>query len=270
MPNSNVKRSTHQWLILCFTTFCGLGLVPASAKDVEGDPLHAQIESLARRLDTLEQNTQVDRDQLADARIFLKGAIWARDGKLDRDATTQTLIEQAVRRATERVNALQSAVTDGKRPAWCNAHGKLLRGFESDVDGSTQPYGLSIPAGYDPAKPIRLDVVLHGSHGGRASPTGDLQFINAYDAGELGTYPPDLDYIELFPMGRLGENAYRFEGETDVFEAIEAVCRNYSVDRNRIVLRGSSLGGVGSWQIGLKRPDLFLAVGPTAGPVDTI
>ncbi len=270
MPNFQFKRSPQRWLILWFTTFCVSGLFPVSAKDVEGDPLHAEIKSLARRLDTLEQNSQVDRDQLADTRIFLKGAIWARDGKPGRDATTQTLIEQAVRRATERVNALQSTVTDGKRPSWCDARGKLLRGFKSDVDGSTQPYGLSIPAGYDPAQPIRLDVVLHGSHGGRASPTGDLQFINAYDAGDKGTSPPDVNYIELFPMGRLGENAYRFEGETDVFEAIEAVCRNYTIDRNRIVLRGSSLGGVGSWQIGLKRPDLFVAVGPTAGPVDTI
>lgn len=52
-------------------------------------------------------------------------------------------------------------------------------------------------------------------------------------------------------------------------EAIEAVCRNYNIDRSRIVLRGSSLGGVGAWQLGLKRPDRFVAIGPAAGPVDT-
>jgi dienelactone hydrolase len=96
----------------------------------------------------------------------------------------------------------------------------------------------------------------------------------AFDKGDDATddtnkSAPDVDYLELHPLGRLGENAYRFEGETDVDEAIEAVCRNYNIDRARIVLRGSSLGGVGAWAIGLKRPDRWAAVGPTAGPVDT-
>ena len=52
-------------------------------------------------------------------------------------------------------------------------------------------------------------------------------------------------------------------------EAIEAVCRDYNIDRSRIVLRGHSLGGVGTWQLGLKRPDRFVAIGPASGPVDT-
>jgi hypothetical protein len=37
-----------------------------------------------------------------------------------------------------------------------------------------------------------------------------------------------------------------------------------------MVLRGGSLGGVGTWQLGLRRPDRFVALGPAAGPVDTI
>jgi hypothetical protein len=48
------------------------------------------------------------------------------------------------------------------------------------------------------------------------------------------------------------------------------VCRDYNIDRSRIVLRGHSLGGVGSWALGLKRPDKYVAIGPGAGPVDTI
>ena len=138
------------------------------------------------------------------------------------------------------------------------------------MDGSTQPYGLIIPAGYDPNKPARLDVVLHGSTGVRGNGITELKFVLARDGGDLDDAdPPDVDFIELQPMGRLGENSYRFEGETDVDEAIAAVCRNYQIDRTRMVLRGSSLGGVGTWQIGLKRPDRFVALGPVAGPVDT-
>lgn len=79
---------------------------------------------------------------------------------------------------------------------------------------------------------------------------------------------PDVDFIELHPLGRV-ENCYRWAGETDVFEAIEAVCRNYSIDRDRIVLRGMSMGASGTWHLGLKHPDRFVALGPYCGYVDT-
>src|SRR5436189_4961134 len=55
----------------------------------------------------------------------------------------------------------------------------------------------------------------------------------------------------------------------EVFEAIEAVCRNYNIDRDRIVLRGMSMGASGTWHLGLKHPDRFVALGPYCGYVDT-
>jgi len=72
--------------------------------------------------------------------------------------------------------------------------------------------------------------------------------------------PPaaEQDYIELHPLGRV-ENGYRWAGETDIFEAIEAVCRQYSIDRDRIVLRGMSMGASGTWHLGLKHPARFVA-----------
>ncbi len=72
----------------------------------------------------------------------------------------------------------------------------------------------------------------------------------------------------MHPLGRV-ENGYRWAGETDVFEAIEAACRNYAVDRDRIVLRGMSMGASGTWHLGLKHPDRFVALGPYCGYVDT-
>src|SRR5207253_3235196 len=79
---------------------------------------------------------------------------------------------------------------------------------------------------------------------------------------------PDAKFIELHPLGRV-ENCYRWAGETDVFEAIEAVCRQYKIDRDRIVLRGMSMGASGTWHLGLKHPDRFVALGPYCGYVDT-
>jgi hypothetical protein len=97
----------------------------------------------------------------------------------------------------------------------------------------------------------------------------ELRFLNQFDDGDdPGAKGPDRDYIELQPLGRV-ENGYRWAGETDVFEAIEATCRNYSIDRRRIVLRGMSMGASGTWHLGLKHPDVFVALAPYAGYVDT-
>src|SRR5207244_8887170 len=144
--------------------------------------------------------------------------------------------------------------------------GRLVRGYVSDVDGSVQPYGLIVPRGYDPSTPIRLDVVLHGS----TRPVGisEARFMQPFDEGVTGGNAPETHFIELHPLGRV-ENCYRWSGETDVYEAIEDVCRHYRIDRDRIVLRGMSMGASGTWHLGLKRPDQFVALGPYCGYVDT-
>jgi dienelactone hydrolase len=61
------------------------------------------------------------------------------------------------------------------------------------------------------------------------------------------------NYIRLEVFGR-GNNSFRWAGETDVFEAIASVRKRYNIDANRILLSGFSMGGAGSWQIGLHEP----------------
>lgn len=199
----------------------------------------------------------LDVDQAADARLYLEAVGRVVDYEPVLDAGGRGQIEAALNAGEARIAALEAS----EHP-WTTGPVRSLRGFRSAVDGSTQPFVAIVPPGYDPARPIRLDVNLHGSLG-RRSAVGVLDFI----LGGGGGGGPD--FIEIQPLGRLGENAFRFEGETDVFEAIEAACRRFNVERRRIVLRGTSLGGVAAWQIGLKRPDRFAAVGPAAGPVDT-
>ena len=97
----------------------------------------------------------------------------------------------------------------------------------------------------------------------------ELQFVARFDEGnDDNSSPPDQPFIVLHPLGRV-ENCYRWSGETDVFEAIEDVCRRYNIDRDRIVLRGMSMGASGTWHLGLKHPDRFVALGPYCGYVDT-
>lgn len=272
-PASRGRGIVLGLLLVLSALFAALTLLATAARadappSKDADPWRKSIESrlhpLQRRLATFRSDPNITPDHQADAQIFVKSIHWALDLEPTLDDKGRSLVEKALTRAQERVDAL----ADGQRP-WASRRGRLVRGFISDVDGSTQPYGLVVPARYDPETPTRLDVVLHGSQ--RAVGMGELLFMTAFDQGDdAGSAAPDVNYIEVHPLGRLGENAYRFEGETDVDEAIESVCRNYRIDRRRIVLRGSSLGGVGTWQLGLKRPDRYAALGPIAGPVDTI
>jgi hypothetical protein len=93
--------------------------------------------------------------------------------------------------------------------------------------------------------------------------------MSRFDEGDgPAASAPDHDFIELHPLGRV-ENGYRWAGEADVFEAIEAAKRAYNIDGDRIVLRGMSMGASGTWHLGLKHPDRFVALGPYCGYVDT-
>jgi hypothetical protein len=228
-----------------------LGLLARSSGG-QDDP-GRELAALQERLATL-RNAE-------DAEVFAKGAAWAL-----RYEALQAADLALVRKTLERGRARAEAIAAGKRP-WDAKKGRLVRGFRSALDGSVQPYGLIVPAGYDPARPIRLDVILHGS----TRPVGmsELRFMARFDEGdEGGKAPPEADFIELHPLGRV-ENGYRWAGETDVYEAIEDVCRRHAIDRDRIVLRGMSMGASGTWHLGLKRPDRWVALGPYCGYVDT-
>jgi pimeloyl-ACP methyl ester carboxylesterase len=147
---------------------------------------------------------------------------------------------------------------------WPRIKGPVKRAYRSVVDDTAQPYTLSIPASYDPAKPTPLYIYLHGmSHyvpdlgwdwtGGADRPGG---------AGDGG----NRNYIRLECFGR-GNNSFRWAGETDVLEALASVRKRYNIDSNRVVLAGFSMGGAGSWQIGLHQPDLFCGLEIDAGVI---
>jgi hypothetical protein len=82
---------------------------------------------------------------------------------------------------------------------------------------------------------------------------------------------PDAQFVQLDIFGRTN-NAYRWAGEADVFEAVEAfrraegyAGRGAMLDPRRVVLRGFSMGGAGTWHLGLHHPDRWAVIGPGAG-----
>jgi predicted esterase len=216
--------------------------------------LTEQIAELERAIAKLPPVEAPHRDALADVMVYAKAGTWAlRFGEFYTQKDVAMTLD-VLKRGLERAQAFSG----GRRP-WQGARGESIRGYESKVEGSFQPYAVAVPDDLDPAQSrVRLDVVLHG----RGATRNEARFIAEHDgkpADEGAT-----GKVTLHVFGRTN-NAYRWAGEADVFEAIEAVKRNYSIDERRIVLRGFSMGGAGGWHLGLHHPSLWSSVEAGAG-----
>jgi hypothetical protein len=217
---------------------------------------------LKAAVEELRQKNVYDA-RIPDIEIYAKAGEWIvrHNEWFTADAGKQTLAVLA-----EGATRLESA-KDGKSP-WRDVDGKAVaRGYRSRIDESIQPYGVLLPADYgkDPKKLWRLDVHLHGRDGTLT----EVKHL-AQHAGSKST-PKDQDYIQINVYGR-GNNAYRWAGEQDVFEAVRDFLdvewfrlKHKTVDLNRIVLKGFSMGGAGTWQVGLRNSAAFAVLQPGAG-----
>lgn len=220
--------------------------------------IRAKTAELGEAIGRLEAQ-HADPDLLLDVAVYHKAATWimryADEEFYDKKYVADTLL--ALDHGLARAKELGT-----RRATWPRQKGLLVRAYRSRIDDSVQPYALAIPANYDGRGPMRLDVVLHG----RAMKQNEVNFIGRRDSGQPA--PPELACIQLDVFGR-GNNAFRWAGETDVFEAVASVRKRYKIDPRRIVLRGFSMGGAGAWGLGLHYPDRWAAVEAGAGFNDT-
>ena len=219
-----------------------------------------KLAGLRKRLDKLWKKAAVIRipeDRFLDAEIYAKAGEWLL--RYPGEFYDKSYVQKALKvldTGLKRAAALET----GKAP-WVQATGRLARAYRSKIDGSIQPYGLVIPKNYDGKTPLRLDLVLHGRNG-RLS---EVSFLAKHDSPQ----PPTRKHFELHVFGRTN-NAYRWAGEVDVYEALASVERQYRIDPSQVVLRGFSMGGAGAWHIGLHDPGRWAAVEAGAGFSDTI
>src|SRR5262249_17256181 len=146
----------------------------------------------------------------------------------------KTLLKQGLERAQQ--------LRDGK-PLWTAQTGLVVRGYVSRIDGSVQPYGLVVPASWQPnaAGRFRLDTWFHG----RGETLSELNFL-ADRQRSYGQFAPANTFV-LHLYGRYC-NANKFAGEIDLLEALEHVRRHYPIDDDCLVVRGFSMGGAACWQ----------------------
>jgi len=66
------------------------------------------------------------------------------------------------------------------------------------------------------------------------------------------------NFYELLPF--VGKHRYEGNGEIYVWEQIDHFLDAFTIDEDRQYLAGSSMGGMGTWSLGLRTPDRWAAI----------
>lgn len=142
--------------------------------------------------------------------------------------------------------------------------------------GKKLPYRLFIPENYDRQKKYPLVLYLHGGGG---LGTDNLQQISGGNSFLIGMFTKAENQAK-FPCfvvapqshdeGWVKGSDHRTPGKQLklVFELLESLQMNYSIDHERLYVAGQSLGGFGTFAIINERPDLFAAAVPLCGGGD--
>jgi dienelactone hydrolase len=260
-------KSFRFWLVV-FVPLAAVALLDAQfAPPAAKAPDEETLKKLTAKMEKLDQAGARLRKQsipdtlLSEVEIYHKAAAWIiRHGEwyhADAAKWTDEVLDRGLLRAGQ--------LGRGESPWLYQTGHDVVRAYRSRVDGSVQPYAVTAPADYgkEATRKWRLDVVLHG----RDTSITEVKFLHQHN-GDHAT-PKDQDFVRLDIFGR-GNNAYRWAGESDVLEAVNnflavEAAVGHIIDVNRIVLRGFSMGGAGTWHLGLHFPSQWAAIGPGAG-----
>ena len=130
--------------------------------------------------------------------------------------------------------------------------------------GESIPYALFVPSGYDPARPAPLMVSLHGA--GR-------QYDWLMNYAGLLDMAEHHGYVVVTPLGYTRRGGYGYRGdseqdrraEQDVMNVFRLVTDELAIDEDRIYLWGHSMGGVGTYYLASRYPDVWAGLAAVAG-----
>jgi predicted peptidase len=123
-------------------------------------------------------------------------------------------------------------------------------------------YLLFLPKGYDadPQKKWPLMMFLHGA-GERGT---NVWLVAVHGPPKLVRSQPDFPFILVSPQCPT-DQLWNPEALTRLLDQIEATQR---VDKSRVYLTGLSMGGFGTWTLGMRHPERFAAIAPICGGGD--
>ncbi len=158
----------------------------------------------------------------------------------------------------------------GKNP-FTGRTGDFKRHYFLTEAGEIMPYRLFIPKDYDGSRAYPLVVALHGLGGTEDSMFGanyrvipEAEKRGYIIAAPLG-YRIDGGYGR--GMGGAGNKRAQYS-EQDVMHVLALVRQDYKIDNRRIYLLGHSMGGIGTWTLGAKYPQIWASLAPISGVAD--
>ncbi|MDR0815030.1 MAG: hypothetical protein LBN37_04680, partial [Bacteroidales bacterium] len=133
--------------------------------------------------------------------------------------------------------------------------GYHTRTFVSKIEGSVQFYSIAPAIRQNPDETKGLTLSVHGAG------------VDAH--GQAGCYKQKDDVDVVAATNR---RPYGFDwedwGRIDGLEVLEEARQVFQPDPSRIYLTGHSMGGHGTWYLGITYPDKFAAIAPCAGYPD--
>jgi predicted peptidase len=137
---------------------------------------------------------------------------------------------------------------------------QLVKHFQfKKTEGVTLDYLLFLPKGYDAKAMKRWPMILflHGA-GERGT---DVWKVATHGPPKNVAMHPDFPFIVISP-----QCPERQVWSKDALLALlDDITATYAVDTNRIYLTGLSMGGYGTWDLGLAHPEKFAAIVPICG-----
>lgn len=126
------------------------------------------------------------------------------------------------------------------------------RTFRSPVDGSAQSFGVRQPSSFDPHRDYSLILSLHGAGVGAAGQSAAYGAKDwAYVVAPTNRHPFGFDWEEW--------------GRANALATLDHAMGRFRIDPTRVHLTGHSMGGHGTWHVGVTTPGRFATVAPSAG-----
>ncbi len=142
------------------------------------------------------------------------------------------------------------------------AEGFVRLTYIDPLDNTPQFCRAYLPLNYDPKQKWPLVVMLHGYNG------GNPVYVKWWSIDQRHNNTVDkFPVIYIEPHGR-GNTSYLGIGDQDVLKCIELAKQKFNVDEDRVYLKGESMGGGGTWNVGTRHPELFAAIAPVFGGWD--
>ena len=151
--------------------------------------------------------------------------------------------------------------------------------LEQSIDagnGVMRTFLIHVPPGLDKGRPVPLVVVFHGGGGnamnaarmsGMSAKADSEQFLVAYPSG---TGRGSSGLLTWNTWGCCGP---ALDQQVDDVKFVRAMVgmleREYSIDAKRIHATGLSNGGMMAYRVGCEASDVFAAIAPVAGALDT-